>query len=156
MVQNTMSTAILIISTVIATVALITALYPTISGTARMILSSTADTDTRSTTMLTISSYSFINATTVDVWAKNTGRSRVSSADLQNMRAYYGDDSGSMASCNTSFLIEDPNNGDSYLDTGETLMVEITSGTLDGSLGVHRIRLVLPNGAITEYTMNIG
>ena len=155
MVQNTMSTAILIISTVIAAVALITALYPTISSTTRMILSSTVDTDTRSTTMLTISSYSFVNATTVDVWTKNTGHSRISSNDLQNMRAYYGDDSGSMANCNISFRIEDPNNGDSFLDTGETLMVEITSGALDENPGTHRIRLALPNGAISEYTLTI-
>jgi flagellar protein FlaG len=155
MVQNTMSTAILIIASVIAVVTIVTAVYPTLFSSSQTLLSSTSDTDGRTKTLLTLSSYSFVNATTLDVWAKNTGRTSVSVNELQSARVYYGNDTGSLAYYNASFTIEAPNNSDNYLDPGETLKLEIISGSLPQNSGVHRIRLALPNGAISEYALTI-
>lgn len=155
MVQNTMSTAILIIASVIAVVAVINAIYPTLNSSSRDILSSTSDTDSRAKTLLTVSSYSFPNSTALEVWAKNNGRTRISENELQVTRMYYGNDTGSMTGYNATFSLEAPNNGDSFLDPGETVKIEVISATLPRNPGTHKIRLALPNGATSEYTLTI-
>ena len=155
MVQNTMSTAILIIASVIAVVAVVNAIYPTLNGSTRDILSSTSDTDSRAKTLLSVSSCSFVNSTALDVWAKNAGRTRIAESELQAVRFYYGNDTGSMTYYAASSSIEAPNNGDSYLDPGETAKIEVISAGMPQNPGTHRIRLALPNGAISEYTLTI-
>lgn len=155
MVSNTMSTAIFIIASVIAVVAVVNAIYPTLNGSSRDILTSTSDTDSRTKTLLTVSSYSFVDGTTLDVWAKNSGRTRIAESELQAARFYYGDDTGSMAYYAATCSIEAPDNGDSFLDPGETVKIEVISAGLPRNPGVHRIKLALPNGATSEYTLTI-
>ncbi len=155
MVQNTMGTAIMIIASVIAVVAIINAIYPTLNSSGRTILASTADTNEQTKTLMAMSSYGFVSSTTLDVWVKNSGRTSISESELQVARVYFGNDSGSMKYYPASVSIEEPNNGDVFLDPGETLKVEITSGSLPQNAGIHRFRLALPNGAISEYTLAI-
>lgn len=145
----------MIIASVIAVVAIINAIYPTISSSSHTILASTADADSRSKTLLLVSSYDFVNGTTLDVWAKNGGRTRPSLNELQAARVYYGNDTGSLAYYPATVSLEAPNNGDSYLDPGETMKVEISSPTLPQNPGLHRLRLVLASGALSEYTLTI-
>ena len=155
MVQNTMSTAIMIIASVIAVVAIVNAIYPTLNSSSRTILATTADTNEQTKTLMTMSSYNFVNSTTLDFWVKNSGRASIAYSELQVARIYYGNDSGSMKNYTAAVSIEEPNNGDVFLDPGETLKVEITSGSLPQNPGIHRIKIALPNGAISEYALTI-
>lgn len=156
MVQDTISNAILIIAVVIATTVVINALYPAMFGMAGSIKSTVADADSRSRTMITISYYSFDPGDHVlRVWAKNSGSDPVADSELAGIRAYYGDDSGSMTNYETSYALQAPDDGDNRWDSGETLEIGLASPDtpFPTGPGTHRVKLVMPNGAAAEYTI---
>jgi flagellar protein FlaG len=156
MVQDTISNAILIIAVVIATTVVLNALYPAMFGMAGSIRSNVADADDRSMTSVTISYCSFDPGDHIlRVWAKNSGRDSIADSELTGIRAYYGGESGSMTNYGTSYSLQAPEDGDDQWDPDETLEIDLASpdSPFPGDPGVHRVKLVMPNGATAEYTI---
>ena len=155
MVDSTISTAILIIAAVIATVATISAVFPSMFSAAGSIASATAGTDSRATTLLSITAHGF-EGSTLHIWAKNGGQDSIPGADLERARLYYGNGAGPMTSYAMACSIEDPQDDDGNLDPGETLQITVAGlSQTDLAPGTHTIRLVLPSGASSEYTLTI-
>lgn len=156
MVQGTISNAILIIAAVIATVIVVNAVYPAMFGMAGSIRSTVASADSRSATSVSISHCSFdLDDHLLRVWAKNSGREPIADTVLAGIRGYYGDGSGSMANYEVSYALQPPNDGDDQWDPGETLEIDLSSPEtpFPGGPGVHKVKLVMPNGATAEYTI---
>ncbi len=156
MVQDTISNAILIIAVVIATTVVINAIYPAMFGMAGSIKSTTTDANSRSMTSVTVSYCSFDQGDhLLRVWAKNSGRESIADSELAGFRGYYGDDSGSMTNYAISYALQAPDDGDDRLDPGETIEFDLASpeSPFSSDPGIHRIRLVMPNGATAEYTI---
>ena len=157
MVQDTIGNAILIIAAVIATAVVLNAFYPAMFNMAGSIRSSVSSADDRSSTSVTISYCSFDQDDhQLLIWAKNSGREPITASEIAGIRGYYGDESGSMSGYGVSCSLQAPDDGDDQWDTGETLEINLTSGSpLPNSPGIHRIKLVMPNGATAEYTITV-
>jgi hypothetical protein len=156
MVQDTISNAILIIAVVISTTVVLNAVYPAIFGAAGSIKSTVSDADGLSSTSVTISQCSFDQGNhLLRIWAKNSGRDSIADPELAVIRAYYGDESGSMTNYEVSYALQAPDNGDDRWDSGETLELDLASpdSPFPVDSGVHRVKLVMPNGAAVEYTI---
>jgi hypothetical protein len=155
MVSDTISNAILIIAVVIATTVVINAIYPAVMSTVGSVRSTTGDADSRSKTAVTISTYSFSpDFTRLDIWMKNAGRDDIDNPG--DIRVYYGDDTGAMKNYHIyvgQLLAVDPLK--TSRGPGETYQIsfgEDPLATLPYDPGTHRIRVVLPNGVISETT----
>ncbi len=158
MVSDTISNAILIIAVVIATTVVINAIYPAVMNTVGTVRSTTGDADSRSKTAVTISTYSFsTDFTRLDIWMKNSGKEDI--ANPEDIRVYYGDDTGAMKNYHVyvrELFSVDPlktswSPGETYqIGFGEDPVAELPHDP-----GTHRIRVVLPNGAISETTFTL-
>lgn len=156
MVQNTISSAIMVIAAIVGVAALIAAIYPSVYTSAGTLISASTGLNERTKTMLTISAHDFNNDNTVlTFWAKNNGRTAITEYELTNARTYYGSGTGSMKNYNGTYTIVEPGNGDVHLDPAETLEVRITSDSLPHEPGLHRLKLTLPDGTSCEYAFTI-
>jgi archaellum component FlaG (FlaF/FlaG flagellin family) len=158
MVQDTISTAILIIAVVVATTVVINAVYPAVMSAAGSVKSTAGDADSRSKTAVTISTYSFSpDYSRLTIWMKNSGREDI--ADPDAIRVYYGDDTGAMKNYHVytcQLFAADPLK--TSWGPGETLEIsfgEDLTAELPHDSGIHRIKVVLPNGATSETTFTI-
>jgi archaellum component FlaF (FlaF/FlaG flagellin family) len=158
MVSDTISNAILIIAVVIATTVVISAIYPAVMSTVSSVKSATGDADSRSKTAVTISTYSFSpDYSQLNIWMKNSGKEDIVNPD--DIRVYYGGDTGAMKGYHIwvrQLFAVDPlktswGPGETYqIGFGEDPLVELPHDS-----GIYRIRVVLPNGAISETTLTI-
>jgi hypothetical protein len=158
MVQDTISTAILIVAVVIATTVVINAIYPAIMNAAGSVKSTAGDADSRSKTAVTISTYSFSpDYARLNIWMKNSGM--VDIVDPAAIRVYYGDDTGAMKNYHVylcQLFAVDPLK--TSWGPGETLQISFgddPAAELPHDSGIHRIKVVLPNGATSETTFTI-
>jgi archaellum component FlaG (FlaF/FlaG flagellin family) len=156
-VDNTISSAILIIAVVISTAAVINAVYPAMFGAIGSIGSTSSDASIRSGTSIDIMSCHFsADYSSLTLWAKNVGDGTVSESDLSGARMYYGNDTGSMTNYPATYAIQEPGDGDAHWDPGETLEIGLSAAeTMPHNAGTHKLRLVLPGGATGEYTFRI-
>lgn len=156
MVDSTITSAILLIAVVVATAATVNAIYPSLFSAIGSISSTTASADSRSKTLVAITShYLEPDYGTLRLWAKNSGEGSIADSELANARIYYGSENGPLKNYALSYTIDDPGNGDTNWDTGETLAMTITANPIPHDPGTYRVRMVLPNGAISEYTFTI-
>ena len=158
MVSDTISSAILIIAAVIATTVVLNAVYPAVMNTVGSVKSATGDADSRSRTAVTISTYSFSqDYEQLNIWMKNSGKEDI--VDTSAIRVYYGEDTGAMKNYQVyvrQLFAADPLK--TSWSPGETLQIgfgEDPAAELPHDPGIHRIRVVLPNGAISETTFTI-
>jgi hypothetical protein len=148
----------MIIAVVIATTVVINAIYPAIMSSAGSVKSTTGDADSRSRTAVTISTCSFSpDYSTLNIWMKNSGKEDIVNPDA--IRVYYGDDTGAMKNYHVYTLqlfAVDPLK--TTWGPGETLQIgfgEDPQAELPHDSGTHRIKVVLPNGAISETTFTL-
>jgi hypothetical protein len=116
------------------------------------------DADRRSRTAVTISTYGFsADYQQLNVWMKNSGKE--DNADPAAIRVYYGGDSGAMKNYHIyvrKLTSDDPLKTE--WSPGETYQIGFGNdplAELPHEPGTHRIRVVLPNGAISETTFTI-
>jgi archaeal flagellar protein FlaG len=162
MAQNVISTAILIIAAVIAAVALINGVFPTIyqmSGSMQTV--SDASNDRMRTEIKII--YESANQTdnSMNVYLKNSGDEKVTAAHIGQSDVYFGtgeamercsSDGSSGATWAWSI---DGGNGDSAWDPGETLNLWIKTADHDFSVPGQRVKIVLYNGVGDEATFTL-
>ncbi|HMK47664.1 MAG TPA: hypothetical protein VK436_13650 [Methanocella sp.] len=162
MSQSTISTAILIIAGVIATAALINALFPSIYGMAGSVTSvSQSSTDRMKTDIKIISEGMDPSVSdTMHIYVKNTGRMKITSTNLVKSDVYIAN-SSTTYKCKYStgqpswqYAIKD-GNGDSTWDPGETLDIIITAGGYDFHSDGQSVTVALYNGVATheEYSL---
>lgn len=157
MASEVISSALLMIATIIATVALINAVFPSIYGMSGTITTVTNNVNDQLKTDMKFIYETTDNTNHMTAWVKNTGRSNIYLASFDKTDLFYGDANGVMnrATLNGTtgsywtYTIEN-GNGDSTWGPGQTMRIDITAAD-DFVPGTdYKIRLTLPNGAFTE------
>ncbi|MDO8873403.1 MAG: flagellin [Methanoregula sp.] len=157
MSAETITTAIFLITAVVATAVLVNAIYPVIYSTAGTFQSSTHDADTRLRTDFKIVA-TFAKSPNVQVWMKNIGSQRISLAEIQKADVFCGevgnfgrlnyiDGTPNPGKWTEIFTITtgDLNNND-YWDTGETLEIYAQPSIMPSSGNLVYFQFILPNG----------
>jgi flagellar protein FlaG len=162
MAQNVISTAILIIAAVIAVVALINGVFPSIyqvSGS--MTTVSDASNDRMKTEIKIIWESANPTDHSLNVYLKNTGDQKIAAANIAKSDVYFGTadamercsrDGSSGAAWTSSF---EGGNGDTTWDPGETLNVWIQTASHDFNSPGQRVKIVLYNGVGDEATFTL-
>jgi flagellar protein FlaG len=162
MAQNVISTAILIIAAVVAVVALINGVFPSIYQMSGSITSVSAASNDRMKTEIKII-YESANATdhSLNVFVKNTGDQKITSAHIGESDMYYGTGdamercgSDAAAGATWTWSIEE-GNGDANWDPGETLNIMLQTASHDFNVPAQRVKVVLYNGVGDEATFTL-
>ena len=159
MASEVISSALLMIATIVATVALISAVIPSIYSMSGSITSVTHSVNNQMKTDV-----KFIYETTDDsnhltAWVKNTGQTELALTNFNLTDVFYGDADGVMtrAQLNSTeypswtFRLEN-DNGDGQWDPGETLRIDLTAPVDQPFVSGtdYKVRLTLYNGAFCE------
>jgi archaeal flagellar protein FlaG len=162
MAQEVISGAILLIAGIIATVALVNVIYPSLFTATDSVhsVSDTASDLVKTDVRIAMSGQP--NATSMNVWVKNVGSTKIPASKIIYTDVYFGD-RGSMARAETdelaafhwSYTLDDLD-GDGDWGPGETMQVLITdTGASHLAAGIHEVKLVLYNSASVTDTVNI-
>jgi archaeal flagellar protein FlaG len=162
MAQNVISTAIIIIAAVIAVVALINGVFPTIyqmSGSMTSV--SDASNDRMKTEIKIICESANQTGYSLNVYVKNTCDRKMAEAYVGKTDVYFGTEA-SMSRCNRigganpawRYSIMDGNNDTSW-DPGETLNIWIVTSDHDFNVPGQRVKIVLYNGISAEDTFTL-
>ncbi len=162
MAQNVISTAIIIIAAVIAVVALINGLFPSVyqmSGSMTSV--SDASNDRMKTEIKIICESGNQTDHSLNVYVKNTGDRRLADAYIGKTDVYFGTEAA-VERCNHpggasptwQYGIMD-GNGDAYWDPGETLNIWVLTADHDFRTPGQRIKIMLYNGVGAEETFTL-
>lgn len=163
MASEVISTALLMIATVVAAVALINAVFPSIYGMSDSIQSVTSNVNNRMQ-----SEFQFIYETpnpagnSLTAWVKNTGETQVTPAELSDSDLFISNANGAMqmANLNSStapswtYTIENGNSNGIW-GPGETLEINLNANESFVTGNDYDIRLVLYNGAYCEDSFSV-
>jgi flagellar protein FlaG len=162
MAQNIISTAILIIAAVIAVVALINGVFPSIyqmSGSMTSV--SDASNDRMKTEIKIICESANQTDHTINVYVKNTGDQKITGQRIGMSDVYFGT-GDAMERCGRDgtsgatwayFIAE--GNGDTTWDPGETLNIWIQTASHDFNIPGQRVKVMLYNGVGDEATFTL-
>ncbi len=162
MAQETISSAILIIAAIIATVALVNAIYPSLFRTTDTVGSVSDAANNRVNTELKVAMTGQPNAESLSAWVKNVGSAEIPAARMAYTDVYFGDP-GSMARADTSataayrwsYTLDDVDS-DGNWGPGETVRFLITDeGASHLTAGTHDLKIVLYNSASAEAAVTI-
>jgi flagellar protein FlaG len=162
MAQEVLSSAILIIAAIIATAAIVNAIYPSLFAAAGSVATASDTASNRVLTDIKIAMASADGPGTLYVWVKNDGSTRIPESRIAYTDVYFGD-RGHMikASANSSEAFRwtyalDDINGDDDWGPGETLQITVTDGAgTSFTAGDHEVKLVLYNAASIEGTISL-
>jgi flagellar protein FlaG len=165
MSAETFTTAMFLITAVIAAGVLINAVLPVIYTAAGSFSASSHESDLRLRTDFKIVTAVVNNTLVARVWMKNTGSERIPITDIERSDVICGDPGnfGRLSLTPTtplpdgtwSYTLSDLN-GNTYWDSGETLEIDAKPPTITGNLGTPvYFQFVLPNGIwrSTEFTV---
>jgi flagellar protein FlaG len=162
MAQDALTNAILIIASIIATIALVNAVYPSLFTATDSIGSVSGTASDRVKTDVKITMSSQPNASALFVWAKNVGSTNVPASKIAYTDVYFGDP-GSVSRAETdegapfhwSHVLDDLDE-DGNWGPGETLQILVSD--TDGSYlteGTHNLEMVLYNSVSVKDTITI-
>ncbi len=137
MSAETITTAIFLITAVVATAVLVNAIYPVIYTTAGTFQSSTHDADTRLRTDFKIVA-TFASGTTgyADIYMKNIGSQQISLEEIKNAEVFCGSTVGNRLTYQPIYsdppevrkwtveILPSDNTNPTFWDTGETLHIK--------------------------------
>ena len=156
MSSETITTALFLITAVIAAGVLINAVYPVVYNMAGTFSSATHESDTRMRTDFKVIATA-ASGTEANIWMKNIGTERISGGDIRNGDVFFGE-VGSfdrlVYSSDWDEEISAPNDNDIW-DPGETLKITIyTTGLVRGEQLYFQFSL--PNGVwrSKEFTVS--
>jgi flagellar protein FlaG len=158
MSAETITTALFLITAVVASAVLINAVYPVIQNMAGTFSSSTHESDVRMRTDFKIIATSANASGTAQVWMKNIGSERISLSEIQRADVFCGAvgsfdhlayQNVAPASLNSGTWTADFGSGydlnaNSYWDSGETLKVNAKTSISSGDKVY--FQFALPNG----------
>jgi flagellar protein FlaG len=149
MSAETITTAIFLITAVVATAVLVNAIYPVIYSTAGTFQSSTHEADTRLRTDFKIVA-TFANTTPewlgYDIYMKNIGSQRIALEEIQSADVFCGSTAGYRLSYGgaNGWTANILSTDKSYWDTGETLAI-YANGCQDEGNTIY-FQFILTNG----------
>lgn len=168
MSSETFTTAIFLITAIVAAAILVNAFFPVIYSATSTFTESSHSTDERLRTDVKI-----VNAYTASdgsgkIWMKNIGSLHIADTDISSSDVYFGvpgdfeymiyTTSDTPAAGYWTYEIrEDTTTPNEYWDSGETLEITLTTDASTFSTGDYAyFQFVLPNGvsASTEYTVS--
>ena len=166
MSSETFTTAIFLITAVVAAAILVNAFFPVIYSATSTFTESSQSSDERLRTDLKI-----VNAYTSSdgdskIWVKNIGSIRIGDTDISSSDVYFGIpgdfeymlyDEDAPSSGQWTFEIRDAGTSNEYWDSGETLEITLAVDSSTFSTGDYAyFQFVLPNGVAvsTQYTVS--
>jgi flagellar protein FlaG len=162
MAQEVISGAILLIAGIIATVVLVNAVYPSLFTATDSVGSVSGTASDRMKTDIRIALSSQPNASSLYVWAKNVGSTKIPAGQIAYTDVYFGDNGNmvraemsAVAAFRWSYVLDDLDS-DGNWGPGETLQVLVSdpgSGYL--TTGTHDVKLVFYNSASVTDTIII-
>ncbi|WP_321508329.1 flagellin [uncultured Methanoregula sp.] len=165
MSADTITTALFLITAVIAAGVLINAIYPVVYNMAGTFSSATHESDQRLRTDFKIVLIT-ANGTTKygTAWMKNVGSAKISMDEIQRSDVFCGAvgefkrlDYNSGTSDQWIAVIREPAPANNFWDPGETLEIQFEASSLPATSSTNAyFQLVLPNGIwrSTEFTVN--
>ena len=157
MSSETITTALFLITAVVAAGILINAVYPVIYTMAGTFTSSTHDTDVRiRTDFKIIATFASHNTATAQVWMKNIGMESISLNDIKRGDVFCGgegsfdhlsySDSAGDKQWQVDFGPDYDLNNNQYWDPGETVKIIAQTSTIPASGGNVYFQFTLPDG----------
>jgi archaeal flagellar protein FlaG len=169
MSAETFTTAMFLITAVLAAGVLINAVFPVVYNMASTFSTATHESDQRMRTDFKVVTYfADGSAKTSEIWMKNIGSARIPFADIARSDVFCGEE-GKFGRLNyVSSLPLDSNewttdsesdrdynlNNNEYWDPGETLHIMLTADDLPDSGGTVYFQFILPDGVWRSVTFN--
>lgn len=157
MASEVMSSALLMIATIIAAVALINAVFPSIYGMSGSITAVSTNVNDRMKSDIKFIYETSDHTTQMTAWVKNTGKTSILLSNFNYTDMFYGQSNGAMTRAvlnqtsapSWTYAIEN-GDGNGKWDPGETMRITINATTpfLEGN--DYRLRITLPNGVYCE------
>jgi len=154
MSAETFTTAMFLITAVIAAGVLINAVFPVVYTMAGTFQSATHESDMRLRTDFKIVT-SFANNTHVNVWMKNVGTQRIPNTDILRSDVFSGPVGNFGRISDWTYTIFDLNANNDW-DPGETLQITAKPSTMPSSGNLVYFQFILPNGIwrSNEFTVS--
>lgn len=157
MAQEVMSSALLMIATIIAAVALINAVFPSIYGMSGSITTMTSNVNDRMKCDIKFVYETNDQYNNLTAWIKNTGKVQILVTNFNNTDVFFGEVGTVMkravlngtSAPNWTYTIEN-DDGNGRWDSGETLRINITSDQTFKAGRDYKVRVVLYNGVFCE------
>jgi flagellar protein FlaG len=157
MASEVISSALLMIATIIAAIALINVVFPSIYGMSGSISMMTDNVNDRMKSDFKIIYETTDESYNLTAWLKNTGETQLILSRFNSTDVFYGDINGLMkrALLNSTsgpswtYTIEN-DNGNGRWDPGETLKISIQADEQFTPGNRYKVRIVLYNGAFCE------
>jgi flagellar protein FlaG len=143
MSSETITTAIFLITAVVATAVLVNAIYPVIYSTAGTFQTATHESDQRLRTDFKIVA-NFAKLNQADIYMKNIGSQKISLDEIKKADVFCGTDPGNRLTYGTEWTAEILPADNNFWDPGETL--HITAATSIGKGDTVYFQYILPNG----------
>jgi flagellar protein FlaG len=164
MSAETFTTALFLITAVIAGGVLINAVFPVVYTMTGTFQSATHESDVRLRTDFKIIN-TFASGSAAQVWMKNIGSARIPLADIERSDVFCGEvgnfdhltyttGSAGNGQWEVDFGPQYDLNNNGYWDPGETVQVTAVTSTIPSSGGMVYYLFTLPNGVLrsTEFT----
>lgn len=156
MSSETITTAIFLITAVIAAAVLANAIFPIIYTVSDTAGSTAHAADQRIRTDIKIIN-TFASGGSADIWLKNIGSTRISANEIAAADIFIGAPGNfERVSYDTDWNYTILDGGTDYWTTGKTVHIEITSAIIpDGTGDTVYFQIVLPGGSVrsTEFTV---
>ncbi len=154
MSAETFTTAMFLITAVIAAGVLINAVFPVVYTMASTFQSATHESDQRLRTDFRIVT-SVANSTYVNVWMKNTGSQIIPNTDILRSDVFAGPTGDYGRISDWTFTIFDLN-GNNNWDPGETLQISARPSIMPSSGNPVYFQFILPDGIWRSTEFNVG
>lgn len=154
MSAETITTALFLITAVIAAGVLINAVYPVVYNMAGTFSSATHESDVRMRTDFKVIAAAG-SGTTVNIWMKNIGTERILEGSIESGDVFFGEagDFDRIEYGTWTYVLSDTNSNGVW-DTGETLKISISTSVTSGN--EYYFQYSLPNGVWRSYTFTAG
>jgi flagellar protein FlaG len=151
MSAETITTAIFLITAVVATAVLVNAIYPVIYTTAGTFQTATHESDQRLRTDFKIVA-TFAKINQANIYMKNIGSQRISLDEIRKADVFCGRENGNRLTYGSEWTAEILPSDNNFWDPGETL--HITAATSIGYGDSVYFQFILPNGVwrSSEFT----
>ncbi len=168
MSSETFTTAIFLITAIVASAILVNAFFPVIYTATSTFTESSHSTDERlRTDMKIVNAYTPLDGVS-KIWIKNIGSIRIADTDIASSDVYFGipgnfdyfvyTAENTPTSGEWTFTIREDENKNEYWDSGETLEIALVanSSTFSTAGKYAYFQFVLPNGVSesTQYTVS--
>lgn len=157
MASEVLSSALLMIATVIAAVALINAVFPSIYGMSGSITAVSGNINDRMKTDIKFIYETSDHTTYMTAWVKNTGKGSIVLSNFNHTDVFYGQANGAMTraminqtySPSWTYVIENDDSNARW-DPGETMRISINATDTFVAGNDYRVRIILTNGVFCE------